>query len=465
MSEQRLLEAVSAYAAEFLPSLANRAVGPTATYEELMRAFGGPLPAAGADELEVIASLIREGESGVNAMPSGRFFGFVLGGAQPAALAADWLTSLWDQNACLYAPAPTAAVVEEVAAEWLRDLLGLPAGVSCGFVTGCQLAHVTCLAAARHHVLAQAGWDVEEAGIAGAPEIRVLVGDEVHVTVPRALRLLGIGRRSLVVVPSDEQGRMRADGILRALESGNGPTIVCVQVGNVNTGAADPVDEIVDAAHAAGAWVHVDGAFGLWAAAAESHRHLVDGVDRADSWATDGHKWLNVPYDCGYAFCAHPDAHRAAMTLSSAAAYLIHSTEADAPREPIDWNPEFSRRARGFPTYAALKALGRNGVSDLVERCCSHAQLFAELLSAVEGVEILNDVVLNQVLVRFADDDEATRETVRRVQEDGTCWLSGTTWQGRAAMRISVSNWRTTREDVERSAEAILRCARVAVPT
>jgi glutamate/tyrosine decarboxylase-like PLP-dependent enzyme len=462
MSEGRLLEAVSAYAAEFLPSLADRSVGPSATYDELMRAFGGPLPAAGADDLEVIASLIREGESGVNAMPSGRFFGFVLGGSQPAALAADWLTSLWDQNAGLYAPAPTACVVEEIAAEWLRELLGLPAGVSCGFVTGCQLAHVTCLAAARHQVLAATGWDINEAGMAGSPEIRVLVGDEVHVTVPRALRFLGIGTRSLVSVPSDDQGRVRADALLHAIGSGSGPTIVSLQVGNVNTGAADPVDEIVDAAHDAGAWVHVDGAFGLWAAATESRRRLVAGVERADSWATDGHKWLNVPYDCGYAFCAHPEAHRAAMTAS--AAYLIQSSEPDAPREPIDWNPEFSRRARGFATYAALKALGRDGVSDLVERCCEHAQLFAELLGAAPGVEVLNDVVLNQVLVRFGNDDELTRETVRRVQEDGTCWLGGTVWHGVAAMRISVSNWRTTREDVERSVEAILRCAAVETP-
>jgi glutamate/tyrosine decarboxylase-like PLP-dependent enzyme len=395
-------------------------------------------------------------------MPSGRFFGFVLGGSQPAALAADWLTSVWDQNAGLYAPAPTAAVVEEIAAEWLRELLGLPAGISCGFVTGCQLAHFTCLAAARQHVLAEAGWDVIEAGMAGGPEIRVLVGDEVHVTVPRALRFLGIGTGSHVTVPSDEQGRARADAVIDALDPGSGPTIVCLQVGNVNTGAADPVDEIVDAAHDAGAWVHIDGAFGLWAAAAESRRHLVAGVERADSWATDGHKWLNVPYDCGYAFCAHPEAHRAAMTAS--AAYLIQSSDSDAPREPIDWNPEFSRRARGFPTYATLKALGRDGVSDLVERCCEHARLFAELLSAAPEIEVLNDVVLNQVLVRFGNDDELTRETVRRVQEDGTCWLGGTVWHGVAAMRISVSNWRTTREDVERSVEAILRCAAVESP-
>jgi glutamate/tyrosine decarboxylase-like PLP-dependent enzyme len=451
-----VLARAARYAAHFTDSLAERDVGPKASYEELLDALGGPLPGAGEADIDVIDSLVRDGERGVTGMPSGRFFGFVIGGAQPAAIAADWLTSAWDQNAGLYGPSPTAVIVEEIAMEWLRQLLRLPEGVSCGFVTGCQMAHATCLAAARHHVLAAAGWDVNENGLAGAPELRVIVGDEVHVTVPRALRLLGIGNRSIVSVPVDGQGRMRADALLDALEPGI-TTIVCVQVGNVNTGAVDPVDEIVDAAHEAGAWVHVDGAFGLWAAASEQLRGLLAGVERADSWATDGHKWLNVPYDSGYAFCAHPEAHRAAMTVS--AAYLIQGADADAPREPMDWNPEFSRRARGLPTYAALRVLGRAGVADLVERCCSHARRFAELLGDAPGVEILNDIVLNQVLIRFGDDDVLTQETVQRVQEDGTCYLSGTTWQGRAAMRISVSNWRTTTDDVDVSAAAILEAA------
>ena len=445
------------YAAQFLESLETRDVGPTATYAELLDAFGGPLPERGAADADVISALVESGDPGVGGMSSGRFFGFVIGGAHPAAIAADWLTSAWDQNSGLYAPSPTVVVVEEIAGEWLRDLLGLPEGVSFGFVTGCQMAHVTCLAAARWRVLADAGWDVNAQGLAGAPPVRVLVGDEVHVTVPRALRLLGIGDDSLVRIPVDEQGRMRADAALDALASGAGPTILCLQVGNVNTGAIDPVAEIVDPAVNAGAWVHVDGAFGLWAAAAPSLRGLVEGVDRAHSWATDGHKWLNVPYDCGYAFVADREAHRAAMAV--AAAYLIQAEGDDAPREPMDWNPEFSRRARGLPTWAALRALGRTGVADLVERCCAHARAFAERLGADADVEVLNDVVLNQVLVRFHRDDDATREVIRRVQEDGTCWLSGTTWQGRAAMRISVVNWRTSQEDVERSAAAILEAA------
>ncbi len=410
------------------------------------------------DSLELVRNLVEAAEPGIAAMPSGRFFGFVIGGAHPAAIAADWLTSVWDQNAGLYTPTPSAAVVEEVAMEWLRELLGLPAGVSCGFVTGCQMAHVTCLAAARHAVLEQAGWDVERDGLAGSPPLRALVGEEAHVTVPRALRLLGVGASSIVRVPADEQGRMRADSLRDALEAASGPTIVCVQVGNVNTGAIDPVAEIVALAREHGTWVHVDGAFGLWAAASERLRPLVEGVGPADSWATDGHKWLNVPYDSGYAFCAHPGTPRASMQVR--ASYLIQSgSDPDAPRDPMDWNPEFSRRARGFPTYAAIRAFGRAGIAELVERCCDHARLFAQLLAEAPGVEILNEVVLNQVLVCFGD-DEHTEETVRRVQEDGTCWLSGTTRQGKAAMRISVSNWRTTEEDVRRSVDAILRAAR-----
>jgi glutamate/tyrosine decarboxylase-like PLP-dependent enzyme len=447
----------SDYAAQFVETLETRDVGPTATYAELLDALGGPLPDEGAADADVIAALVEGGEKGVTAMTSGRFFGFVIGGAHPAAIAADWLTSAWDQNAGLYAPSPTAVVVEEIAGGWLRELLGLPESASFGFVTGCQLAHVTCLAAARWRVLADAGWDVNEQGLAGAPPIRVVLSEEAHVTVTRALRLLGIGTGSLVRIPADEQGRMRADAALEALASASGPTILSLQVGNVNTGAVDPVAELVDAAAGAGAWVHVDGAFGLWAAAAPSLRHLVEGTERAHSWATDGHKWLNVPYDSGYAFCIDREAHRAAMAV--AAAYLIQVGGDDGPREPMDWNPEFSRRARGLPTWAALRALGRTGVADVVERCCRHARTFAELLGADPAAEILNEVVLNQVLVRFHDDDERTNEVIRRVQEDGTCWLSGTTWHGCAAMRISVSNWRTTAADVERSAEAILEAA------
>ncbi len=387
---------------------------------------------------------------------SGRYFGFVIGGALPAALAADWLTSTWDQNAGLVVGGPSAAVVEEVCLAWLRELLRLPTGVSAGFVTGCQMAHVTALAAARHHQLERAGWELARGGLQGAPRMRVLVGAERHVTVDRAFRFLGLGSDQVEVVAADEQGRMRPDELRDALAGATGPIIVCAQAGNVNTGSFDPLDEIADVVEATGAWLHVDGAFGLWAAASPSLRHLVSGSKRADSWATDAHKWLNVPYDSGIAFCAHPDAHRAAMSVR--AAYL-EQADPDAARDQLDWNPEFSRRARGFPIYAAIRSLGRSGIAAMVEGSCERAQQLAAILGAADGVEILNEVVLNQVLVRFGDDDEATRDAVRRVQEDGTCWLSGTTWQGRAAMRISVSNWQTSAEDVERSAAAILEAA------
>jgi glutamate/tyrosine decarboxylase-like PLP-dependent enzyme len=453
MEERELLRRVAEHAAAFLEGLEGRRVQPDAPLEELRRTLGVPLPEGPSDPAEVIDSLAAAAEPGIAAIPSGRYFGFVIGGALPAALAADWLTSVWDQNAGLYAGGPSAAVVEEVAAGWLTELLGLPDHVSAAFVTGCQLAHVTCLAAARHELLARAGWDVAGRGLAGSPPIRVVAGEERHVTVDRALRLLGIGSEQIVAVAADRQGRMLAEPLRAALGEGAGPTIVCAQAGNVNTGAVDPLAEIADAAEAAGAWLHVDGAFGLWAAASPSRRGLVAGVERADSWATDAHKWLNVPYDSGLAFCAHPAAHSAAMSVH--ASYLIHAD--GAVRDQLDWTPEFSRRARGFAVYAALRSLGRSGVADLVDRCCAHAERFAALLAERDGVEVLADVVLNQVLVRFGDDDGLTREVVRRVQDDGTCFLTGTTWRGRDAMRISVSNWRTTAADVERSAEAVLR--------
>jgi len=451
------LERVGGYAPGFLASLAQDRVGESASLEELRAALGMPLQDGPLDPDTVVAELIDAAEPGVVRMGSGRYFGFVIGGTLPAALAADWLTSLWDQNAGLYAGGPSAAVVEEVAIEWLRDLLGLPEGVSAGLVTGCQMAHVTALAAARLDVLARHGWDANADGLAGGPPIRVVVGEERHVTVDRALRLLGIGASQIVVVPADEQGRMRVDGLREALAELDGPLIVCAQAGNVNTGSFDPLEEISDAAAAAGAWVHVDGAFGLWAAASPRLRHLVAGSERADSWATDAHKWLNVPYDSGIAFCRHPEVHRAAMTVT--ASYLIQAEEG-GPRDQVDWNPEFSRRARGFPIYAALRSLGRRGVGELIERSCVHARRFAELLAAEPGVEVLNDVVLNQVLVRFGDSDGLTNAVVGRAQRDGTCWLSGTVWHGVGAVRISVSNWQTSEEDVERSVAALLRAAR-----
>jgi glutamate/tyrosine decarboxylase-like PLP-dependent enzyme len=462
VSDRDALELAATYAADYLDSLSERPVHAIATGEELRAALGGPLPEAPTPAGEVIRDLVAAAEPGVVSMPSGRYFGFVIGGGLPAALAADWLASTWDQNAGLYVAGPSACVAEAVAGEWLAELLGLPAGVSMAFVTGCQMAHVTALAAARNAILARAGWDVARDGLQGSAPIRVLVGAERHVTVDRALRLLGIGAAQIEAVEADEQGRMRADALAEALATGDRPTIVCAQVGNVSTGAVDPLAQIADATADAGAWLHVDGAFGMWAAASPTLRHLVEGVERADSWATDAHKWLNVPYDSGLAFCAHPDAHRAAMAVH--AEYLVHA-QPGSERDPMDWTPEFSRRARGFAVYAALRQLGRSGVADLVDRCCGHARRFAALLAAEPEVEVLNEVVLNQVLVRFGDDDARTQAVVRDVQDDGTCWLSGTTWHGSAAMRISVSNWRTTEDDVERSVESILRAARATAPS
>jgi glutamate/tyrosine decarboxylase-like PLP-dependent enzyme len=445
-----LLGLTADYAAQFLDSLDERPVRASASVEELVETLGGPLPESGIEDAQVLAELIAGAEPGVVGTQTGRYFGFVIGSALPASVAADWLTSIWDQNGFSVITSPAAAAAEDVAATWLAELLGLPAGVSSGFVTGAQGANTTALAAARQYVLAQAGWNVARDGLNGAPRIRILVGGERHVTLDRSLRLLGLGTASVELVAVDDQGRMNADALREALQGSAGPAIVCAQAGNVNTGASDPFTVIAEACEAAGAWLHVDGAFGLWAAASPRFEHQVEGIERADSWATDAHKWLNVPYDCGVVFCRHTEAHGDAMAV--AASYL---QRADG-RSPSDWVPESSRRARGFAVWAALRALGRNGVVELVDRCCDHARAFASVLGAEDGVEILNDVVLNQVLVRFHDDDEATREVVRRVQADGTCWLGGTDWQGRAAMRISVSSFRTTARDVERSAKAIL---------
>ena len=441
----------------YLEGLADRPVHSTASLAELRATLGGPLPEVSADSREVIAALATAAEPGVIPSSSGRFFGFVVGGATPAAVAADWLTSVWDQNAGLYVLGPAASVVEEVAGAWLAELFGLPKQVSVGFVTGAQLANTTGLAAARYEMLRRAGWDTEVAGLCGAPRLRIIAGQGRHGTIDRALRFLGLGTASIVEVEMDAQGRMQVAALRRALEQGEGPAIVCAQVGNVNTGAVDPVGEICALSHGHGAWVHVDGAFGMWAAASPRLRHLVAGVERADSWATDAHKWLNVPYDSGLVFCAHPEAHRAAMGVR--ASYLMHS--AGGERDALDYNPEHSRRARGFAVYAAIRALGRCGIAEMVERCCAMARRFAEQLAAADGVEVLNEVVLNQVLVRLhapdGNDDGHTDRVLERLQHDGTCWMSGTRWKGQAAVRISVSNWSTSADDVDRSVAALLR--------
>jgi glutamate/tyrosine decarboxylase-like PLP-dependent enzyme len=413
----------------------------------------------GLDACTIIKDLTTAAEPGLVATPSGRFFGFVIGGAMPATVAADWLTSVWDQNAGLFVASPAAAVAEEVASRWLMELLGLPPACSVGFVTGGQMANFTCLAAARHHVLAAVGWDVQKQGLQGASALRVIANATRHDTIDRSLRYLGLGTDCITPVATDDQGRISIADLRKVLEFSDTPAIVCAQAGNVNSGAFDSLGELCAIAHEHGAWVHVDGAFGLWAAVSPTREHLVAGVDQADSWATDAHKWLNVPYDSGLAFCAHPESHRAAMSVH--ASYLIHAEKGE--RDEMDWNPEFSRRARGFAVYAAIRHLGRSGITGMIDRCCDHAQRFSELLGADPNVEILNEVVLNQVLVRFlAEDgnhDAKTRAVISRVQQDGTCWMSGTTWREVAAMRISVSNWSTTTEDVEKSAAAILRIA------
>jgi glutamate/tyrosine decarboxylase-like PLP-dependent enzyme len=443
-------------ALDYLRGLPERSVGGRAGLAELRTAFGVELPDRPGDPRAVVDALADAAEPGLVASGSGRFFGFVFGGATPAALAAEWLTATWDQNAGLYAASPAASIAEEVAAGWLKDVLGLPDTASVGFVTGGQMANFTGLAAARHEVLRRAGWDVEADGLIGAPPIRILASAARHDTIDRALRFLGLGARTIVEVPADDQGRIDVAALARALSGHSGPSIVCAQVGNVNTGAVDDVGAVCDLAHEAGGWVHVDGAFGLWAAASPAHRHLVEGVDRADSWAADAHKWLNVPYDSGLAFCAHPAAHRAAMGVR--ASYLIHADGDE--RDPLDFNPEFSRRARGFAVYAALRALGRSGIAEIVDRCCTLARLFADRLGAAEGVHVLNDVVLNQVLVRFdrpgGDGAAHTRRVIDNVRGEGVCFLTGTTWHGRPAMRISVTNWTTDEDDVERSVAAIL---------
>jgi len=451
--DEALLHRAHEHAAGYLRSMTERHVGATATRDELLAALRVPLGDGGEDPAQVIDALASQGERGTMACPGPRYFGFVIGGSLPVALAADWLTSAWDQNPGIYATSPISSVIEDVAREWLLELFDLPRNASLGFVTGCQMANFTGLAAARHGVLRRAGWDVEADGLHGAPHINLITSAESHVTIDVAMRYLGFGTRALLRVETDGQGRMRPDRLRRLLDNLSGPTIICAQAGNVNTGAFDPLREIAEAAREHAAWLHVDGAFGLWARTNRELAPLADGIELADSWATDAHKWLNVPYDCGITIVRHPEDHRASMT--STAAYLVQTNGVE--RDAVDWVPEFSRRARGIPVYAALRALGRSGVEDLIGRNCAQAKQMAGLLRREPGVEVLNEVALNQVLVRFGNDDDVTRAVIAGVQEEGTCWLGGTTWQGRAAMRISISNWATNAEDVERSASAILR--------
>ena len=443
-----LLTDASTRAIRYLAGIGDRSVAPTADAVEELRAFDEPLPEQETDPAETLRLLDEIGSPGTMAMAGPRFFGFVIGGALPVTVAANWLATAWDQCAGLWRPTPTASFLERVSLRWLLDVLRLPPECSGAFVTGATVANFCALAAARHSVLKQAGWNAEADGLFGAPPITVLVGEEVHPSVIKGLGLLGLGRSRVVKVPVDGQGRMLADH----LPAISGPTIICVQAGNVNTGAFDPVAEICRVAHAAGAWVHVDGAFGLWAAATASRAHLATGIAKADSWATDAHKWLNVPYDCGLAFVRDQHSLPAAMAIT--AEYLPTETE---HRNPADFTPELSRRARGVEVWAALRSLGREGLARMIERNCEQAHRFADQLAAA-GFEILNEVVLNQVLVSFGD-AEKTQRVIQELQDDGTCWCGVTVWQGRTAMRISVSSWSTTDADVDRSVAAMIRIA------
>lgn len=456
-----LLTRTTELANVFLDGVADRPVARPVDFEKLLTEIRGEgLLNDSADAAQVIEQLAGWADEAVVATAGPRYFGFVVGGALPAALAADWLASSWDQNAAFYAHSPLAAAVEQVAGGWLIDLFGLPKSSSVGFVTGGTMANFTGLAAGRHALFERLGWDVEKQGLIGAPPITVITSAESHISALASLQMLGLGSERVVTVPSDDQGRMRSDQLGRILDDIKTPVLVCAQAGNVNTGSFDPIAEIAAELLGRSAWLHVDGAIGLWAAAAPPYRSLIEGIELADSVSTDCHKWLNVPYDCGVVFIRDPAVHRAAMTLH--ASYYVTANRAE--RDNCDWTPEASRRARGFTVYAALRSLGRDGIAELIDRCCRLARRMAERLAADSRVRILNDVVLNQVLVRFSDqaetdDDRFTAEVIRRVQADGTCWLGGTVWHGVQAMRISVSNWSTTEKDIDVSAEAILRCA------
>lgn len=456
------LERALAHALGRLASEGNRPVGATADLEELRGRFERPLPHSGTDPAQVIDDLVRDVEGGIIGSTGGRFFGWVIGGTLPAALAADWLVSAWDQNAAIHACGPAEAVIEEVAGRWLKELFGLPQTASFAFVTGTQMAHLTCLGAARHRLLDRTGWDVEEQGFAGAPAIRIITSSERHGSVERAIRILGFGKRAVTSLPCNDSGQLEPSALERALEGGGRqPTIVLLQAGDLNIGAFDPFADLIPIARRHGAWVHVDGAFGLWAAASPKHRHLLHGVELADSWTNDGHKWLNTPFDCGYAFVADAEAHRGAFSHRAS-----YTTFVDGARDQIDWNPEWSRRGRGVPTYAALRQLGRAGIADLVERTCAHAHALTTRIGRLPGAQMLWEPTINQGVVRFLDPrpgateedhDRRTDETISRIVATGEAFFGGTTWRRKRCMRVSVCNWQTSEADVDRAVSAVRR--------
>jgi glutamate/tyrosine decarboxylase-like PLP-dependent enzyme len=459
------LDAAFKSAREYIANLDARPVGATADLQTLRNQLRNPLTDDGMPPEQVIAELARDAQAGLIGTGTGRFYGWVIGGSVPAALGADILTSVWDQNGALHTTSPAAAIVEEIAGAWLKEILGLPAHASFALVTGCQAAHTTCLAAARHALLARLNWDVEEKGLFGAPPIRILTSGMRHGTFDRAIRLLGLGKNHVLLLDSDERDCLRADELERALQVDTStPTIVLLQAGDVNIGAMDDFKTLIPLAKRHNAWVHVDGAFGLWAKASPRYKHLVEGVENADSWATDGHKWLNVPFDCGYAFVKDPESHRASM--SHRASYLTHDADA---RDEMDWNPEWSRRARGFPTYAAIRQLGRKGIAEIVDNCCEHARAIVAQIGKLPGAELVWEPTINQGLVRFLDrksgatpedHDRRTDQVIASIVASGEAFFGGTTWRGRRAMRVSVSCWRTTGDDVRRTVSAVEKALR-----
>jgi len=451
---ERVLEVAGDRARRYLSELPDRPVREEAGVEELRAALDRKLPEGGEDPATVVDELAEAAEPGLIALGNPRYFGFVIGGTLPAALGAEWLTTAWDQIASLYVCGPSAAVAEEVSGRWVLEVLGLPTGAGFGLTTGGTMANFSGIAAGRHAVLQRRGWDVEAKGLNGAPPVRVLVGEHAHATIFVALRLLGLGDQNAIRVKADDAGRMDPDALSVELGREDGPAIVCAQAGEVNTGCFDPFAALTETCREHDAWLHVDGAVGLWAAASRKFDHLTEGLERADSWSTDAHKWLNVAYDCGFIAVRDPDHLRGAMGI--AAPYLTAASDA---RDSYQWVPESSRRARGFPLYAALRSLGRNGVADLVERCSSHARLMAAELEGDPALEVINEVAINQVLIGVVGDQsgELTTDAVERIQQDGTCWLAGTRWRGRPAIRISVCNWQTSEDDIRRSAAGIRR--------
>jgi glutamate/tyrosine decarboxylase-like PLP-dependent enzyme len=449
------LEVAVARAAEYLARVSSRGIAATAEVDELRRRIAKPLPETGTAPEDVLNELTADVEDGLLKSSSGRFFGWVIGGTLPVAMGADWLTSAWDQNAASNLTSPAEAVVEEICGDWLRDLLRIPASASFAFVTGCQMAHTTALAAARHRLLGDRGWDVEELGLGGAPNLRILSAESAHESILRSVRLLGIGTKAIQHVPSDAAGRMDAGALEEALaKEAARPAIVWLQAGELNTGVFDAFEPACSIARSAGAWVHVDGAFGLWAATSQKYRRLLAGAELADSWATDAHKWLNVPFDSGLVFVAHPEAHQRAFAQQTS-----YSAPKAGLRNQRDWNPEWSRRGRAFPVYAAIRALGRSGIASIVDRCCAHAERLVSELGALPNIEVVAAPVVNQGLVRFlasdGDHDRATDEMIRRIQSSGEAWFGGATWHGMRVMRVSVCNWATTDDDVDKTIAAI----------